>query len=98
MFFGIIDSILSEMAARFSERNGKYMAALDAFVPASVNFLEAEKVKPLLDLTNTDMVEAQFTVAREFLKSRCVTTCIMLCCSLNHFTETGWVKHWTFLL
>ena len=43
------------------------MAALD---PASVNFLEAKKVKPLLDLTNTDIVEAQFTVAREFLKSR----------------------------
>ncbi|KAK0131577.1 hypothetical protein N1851_033753 [Merluccius polli] len=71
LFFGIIDSILSEMAARFSERNGKYMAALDALDPASVNFLEAEKVKPLLDLTNTDMVEAQFTVAREFFKSRC---------------------------
>jgi len=68
LFFGIVDSILNEMAARFSERNGKYMAALD---PASVNFLEAKKVKPLLDLTNTDMVEAQFTVAREFWKSRC---------------------------
>ena len=50
LFFGMVDSILSEMAARFSERNGKYMAALE---PA------------------TDMAEAQCTVAREFLKSRC---------------------------
>jgi len=49
LFFGIVDSILSEMAARFSERNGKYMAALDALDPSSVNFLEAKKVKPLLD-------------------------------------------------
>ncbi len=71
LFYGIINSILNEMAARFSKRNGKYMAALDALDPASENFLEADKVKPLLDLTKTEMVEAQFTVAREFLKNRC---------------------------
>ena len=47
------------------------MAALSALDPVSENFLEANKVKPLLDLTNTEMVEAQFTVAREFLKNRC---------------------------
>lgn len=59
------------MAARFSECNEKYMAALNALDPISENFLEANKVKPLLDLTNTEIFEAQFTVAREFLKNRC---------------------------
>ncbi|KAL7401257.1 hypothetical protein ABVT39_025600 [Epinephelus coioides] len=59
------------MAARFSKRNGKYMAALNTLDPASENFLEADKVKPLLVLANTDMVEAQFTVAQQFLKNRC---------------------------
>ena len=56
------------MAVRFSERNGKYMAALNALDPASENFLDANKVKPLLDLTNTEMVEAQFTDA-QFLRA-----------------------------
>ncbi|CAL9701671.1 unnamed protein product [Knipowitschia caucasica] len=71
LFFAIIDSILCEMAARFSERNGTYMTALNALDPVSVNFLEANKVKPLLDLTNTEIIEGQFTVARDYLKNRC---------------------------
>ncbi len=69
LFYSITDSILCEMAVRFSERDGKCMAALDAFDPASENFLDADRVKPLLDSTNTEMVEAQFTVAWEFLKT-----------------------------
>ena len=52
-------------SVRFSERNGKYMAALNVLDPASEKFLDANKVKLLLDLTNTEMVEAQFTVARQ---------------------------------
>ncbi|KAI2658679.1 Zinc finger MYM-type protein 1 [Labeo rohita] len=55
LFFNIIDSILGEMSVRFSERNSQYMSALDALDPGSKNFLDAGKVKPLLDLRNTEM-------------------------------------------
>lgn len=51
---------------RFSERNSKYITALDALDPGSENFLDEGKVKPLLDLTNTEMIESQCTVARQF--------------------------------
>ncbi|RXN04563.1 zinc finger MYM-type 1-like protein [Labeo rohita] len=71
LFFNIIDSILGEMSVRFSERNSQYMSALDALDPGSKNFLDAGKVKPLLDLTNTEMVESQFTVARQFWQTLC---------------------------
>ncbi|KAL0146682.1 hypothetical protein M9458_058022 [Cirrhinus mrigala] len=71
LFFNIIDSILGEMSVRFSERNSQYMSALDALDPGSKNFLDAGKVKRLLDLTNTEMVESQFTVARQFWQTLC---------------------------
>lgn len=71
LFFNIIDSILGEMSVRFSERNSKYITALDALDPGSVNFLDEGKVKPLLDLTNTEMIESQFTIARQFWKTFC---------------------------
>lgn len=54
------------MSVRFSERNSKYITALDALDPGSENFLDEGKVKPLLDLTNTEMIESQCTVARQF--------------------------------
>lgn len=44
------------MFVHFSKFNCKYMTALDALDPGSENFLDAGKVKPLLDLLNTEMV------------------------------------------
>lgn len=70
LFFSIIDSVLGEMSVRFSEHNSKYMAALDALDLGSENFLNAESVQPLLDLTKTEMVESQFTVACQFWQTR----------------------------
>lgn len=58
LFFNIIDSILGEIAVRFSECNSKYMATLNALDPEYEDFLNAEKVRPLLDLTKTEMVES----------------------------------------
>lgn len=71
VFFGTIDSVLGEMAVYFSERNSKYMKALNTLDPGSENFLDAAKVKPLLDLMKTDMVESQLIVTRQFLQTRC---------------------------
>lgn len=69
-FFCTIDSVLAEMGARFSERNHKYMEALRAVDPGSDTFLNPEKVKPLLDLTKTEVDEAQFAVALNFVNTQ----------------------------
>ncbi|CAL8289679.1 unnamed protein product [Arctogadus glacialis] len=69
LFYALLDRALAEMDARFSERNNKYLEALSVLDPSSQDFLNTEKVKPLLDLTQTEMDEAQFTVARQFLIS-----------------------------
>ncbi len=55
----------------FSERNSKYITALDTLDPGSENFLDEGKVKLLLDLTNTEMIQSQFTVARQFWQTFC---------------------------
>ncbi|CAL8337226.1 unnamed protein product [Boreogadus saida] len=60
----------TEMDARFSERNNKYLEALSVLDPSSQDFLNTEKVKPLLDLTQTEMDEAQFIVARQFVRNQ----------------------------
>lgn len=67
LFFAVLDCFLAEMAVRFSERNGKYMQALESLDPASKNFLDPSKVQPLLDLTKTEMNKSQFIVARAFI-------------------------------
>ncbi|KAK6323435.1 hypothetical protein J4Q44_G00057740 [Coregonus suidteri] len=53
------------MSERFSKRNSQLMEALCALDLESV-----KKVKPLLDLSKTDLVEAEFSVARQFLKTQ----------------------------
>lgn len=70
LFFAILDSVFGEMAARFSERNQKYTDALKAMDPASEDFLNTGKVRPLLDLTKTEMNELPFAVARKFVWSQ----------------------------
>lgn len=70
LFFAIIDSVLGEMAARFSETNQKYTIALKALDPASEDFLNTQKLKPLLDLSHTEINDTQFIIAREFVRSQ----------------------------
>ncbi|CAL8388226.1 unnamed protein product [Boreogadus saida] len=70
LFYALLDRALAEMDARFSERNNKYLEALSVLDPSSQDFLNTEKVKPLLDLTQTEMDEAQFIVARQFVRNQ----------------------------
>lgn len=64
LFFAPIDSVFGEMAARFIKRNQKYTDALNALDPASEYFfLTLKEVKPLLDLSNTEINEMQFSCA-----------------------------------
>lgn len=53
------------MSERFSEHNSQMVEALCAFDLESHDFLDGKKVKPLLELSKTDLVEAEFSVARQ---------------------------------
>ncbi|MGH0161481.1 UNVERIFIED_CONTAM: hypothetical protein FKN15_047137 [Acipenser sinensis] len=69
VFFSTLDAVLGEMSARFNERNSQLVETLCALHPESETFMDVEKVKPLLDLISGDFVEAEFTVARQFLQT-----------------------------
>ncbi|ROI93613.1 hypothetical protein DPX16_3283 [Anabarilius grahami] len=67
MYFSCIDAVCGEMKERFGERNCVLMDALRSLDPEDFTFLDVSKVKPLLDLTNTPIVESEYTVAHQFL-------------------------------
>lgn len=67
MYFSCIDAVCGEMKERFGERNCVLMDALRSLDPEDSTFLDVSKVKPLLDLTNTPIVESEYTVAHQFL-------------------------------
>ena len=70
LYYSAIDSVLGEMDSRFSERDGKLISALIALDPAvTESFLDAAKVKPILDLVGVEVVPTQYTVARQYLLS-----------------------------
>lgn len=67
LFFSILDTVNGEMSARFSERNSQLVKALCALDPGRNYFLDSSTVKPLLDRTKTKTVDAEFSVARQFI-------------------------------
>ncbi|CAM4649961.1 unnamed protein product [Leuciscus chuanchicus] len=69
LFFSTLDTVIGEMSARFSERNSQLVKALCTLDPGSNDFLDSSTVKPLLDLTKTEIVDAEFTVARQFIRT-----------------------------
>jgi len=69
LFFSTLDTVIGEMSARFSKRNSQLVKALCALDPGSNDFLDSSMVKPLLDLTKTEILDAEFTVARQFIRT-----------------------------
>ncbi len=70
-FFTLLTPFSEKCLCVFSEHNSKCITALDTLDLGSENFLDEGKVKPLLDLTNTEMIQSQFTVARQFWQTFC---------------------------
>ena len=66
--FSTLDAVVGEIKARFSVRNRQLVEALFTLHPGSEDFLDANKVRPLLDLTGTEMKEAEFAVEQQFLQ------------------------------
>uniref|UniRef100_A0A8C9YYB0 TTF-type domain-containing protein n=1 Tax=Sander lucioperca TaxID=283035 RepID=A0A8C9YYB0_SANLU len=70
LYFSCIDAVCGAMKERFGERNCVLMDALTSLDPEDSTFLDVSKVKPLLDLSNTAIVESEYTVARRFLSEQ----------------------------
>lgn len=64
--FSSVNSNAGEMSTRFSERNSQLAEATCALDPGKPHFLDEQRVRPLLELTDTTLVESQFTVAGHF--------------------------------
>ncbi|KAK0144461.1 Zinc finger MYM-type protein 1 [Merluccius polli] len=69
LFYSTLDAVGEEMSKRFSERNSELMTALQSLDPNSETFLDVKHVKPILTLSSTEINEAEFVVARQFLKT-----------------------------
>ena len=54
---------------RMSERFSQLVESLCALDPESHDLIDVKRVKPLLDLSKTNLVEAEFSVARQFLQT-----------------------------
>ncbi|KAJ4930085.1 hypothetical protein JOQ06_019098 [Pogonophryne albipinna] len=67
LFYSCIDAVTGEIARRFGERNSAFMEAIASLNPESSFFLEPEKVEPLLKLTGTTLVDAEFIVAKKLI-------------------------------
>ena len=75
LFYSVTDAVQGEMDARFGERSSELIGALAALNPeAEDNFLDPSKVTPLLELVGADVVDSEYTVAREFLVKKMTDT------------------------
>lgn len=70
LYYSIIDLVVREMERRFSERNSQLASALAALNPQADNFLDVETVRPILDLSQSPITDAEFQVDKEFLSSQ----------------------------
>jgi len=66
LYYSVLDYILREMSARFNERKSKLARALVSLDPKSDTFLDAKAIQPLLDLTNSMIVDTECSVAKQY--------------------------------
>ena len=67
LYLSCIYSVCVEMKDHFGERNCKLMGALKALDPEDSAFLDVSLIKPLLTLSNSPVVDTEYTVACQFL-------------------------------
>jgi len=66
LYYSVLDHILREISARFNERNSKLARGLVSLDPKSDTFLDAKAIQPLLDLTNSTIVDTECHVAKQY--------------------------------
>ncbi|XP_073730590.1 uncharacterized protein [Misgurnus anguillicaudatus] len=70
LYYSTVDSVVGEMDQRFGERKSHLYRALNALDPKSDLFLDPKTVKHIMDLTQSPIVDAEFEVAKHFLRSQ----------------------------
>jgi len=65
LYYSVLDHILREMSARFNEHNPKLARALVTLDPKTDTFSDAKAIQPLLDLTNSTIVDTECSVAKQ---------------------------------
>ena len=66
LYYSVLDHNLREMSARFNERNSMLARGLVSLDPKSDTFSEAKTIQPLLDLTNSTIVDIECSVAKQY--------------------------------
>ena len=70
VYFPILDSILSELKSQFDNKNIGLMKAAQSCSPSSANFLEMDRLIPLLesyDFTDKDLLRMECVLAKHIL-------------------------------
>ena len=65
LYYSVLDHILREMSAHFNEHNPKLARALVTLDPKTDTFSDAKAIQPLLDLTNSTIVDTKCSVAKQ---------------------------------
>ncbi len=69
LYYSTLDAVLAEISERFGERNSKLIEALSAFDPQyDSTFLDVQLVQDMMNLTNSEVINSEFVVARQFLR------------------------------
>ncbi len=69
LYYSTLDAVLAEISERFGERNSKLIEALSATDPQyDSTFLDAQLVQDMMNLTNSEVINSEFVVARQFLR------------------------------
>ncbi len=69
LYYSTLDAVLAEISERFGERNSKLIEALSAFDPQyDSTFLDAQLVQDMMNLSNSEVINSEFVVARQFLR------------------------------
>ena len=69
LYFSVIDQVVGEMEHRFGERQTELALAVQAVDPHNCNFLNVAAIKPLMQLTNSPIVESEFLIAKQYVEN-----------------------------
>lgn len=78
LYYPLIDSMLVELTARFSNRNAEILSAISALSPNSSNFLSSCAMTPLADMLKcaTSLLHNEVSVLQPMMKSTKALTLI----------------------
>lgn len=70
VFYSAIDTVLGEIAQRFSERNTQLARSLAALNPENGTFLDPHLLQHIMTLTKSTISETECVVAKQFIRTQ----------------------------